>query len=144
MQPRIRTPKPCGKKKFLAGRLPWIPAKLELSHGRKSNPKSPLSSSMAPKNVEFHEEAVREFLAAIGWYFARNEVVASRFVSQVTRAVQLIADAPHRWPSYSRDTRKFFLRRFPYLVVYRELADVIQVLAIAHAHRRPDYWKSRR
>ena len=96
---------------------------------------------MAVKNVEFHEEAVREFLAAVDWYFARSEVVASRFVLQVTRAV---SEAPQRWPSYSRDTRKFVLRRFPFLVVYRELADVVQVLAIAHAYRRSGYWKNRR
>jgi plasmid stabilization system protein ParE len=99
---------------------------------------------MAPKNVEFHEEAAREFLAAVDWYLSRNEAVASRFALQVTRAVRLIVEAPQRWPSNSRDTRKFVLRRFPFLVVYRELTDVIQVLAVAHAHRRPGYWKNRR
>ena len=98
---------------------------------------------MAQKNVEFHEEAAREFSAAVDWYFPRSEVVASRFVLQVTRAVQLISEAPQRWPNYSRDTRKFVLRRFPFLVIYRELPNVIQVLAIAHAHRRPGYWKNR-
>ncbi len=99
---------------------------------------------MATKNVEFHEEAAREFLAAVDWYLARNELVASRFAQQVTHAVQLIAQAPQRWPSYSHGTRRFVLRRFPFLVVYRELATVIQILAVAHAHRRPGYWKSRR
>lgn len=48
----------------------------------------------------------------------------------------MIAQAPQRWPSYSHGTRKFVLRRFPFLVVYRELATVIQVLAVAHAHGR--------
>jgi plasmid stabilization system protein ParE len=99
---------------------------------------------MAPKSVEFHEEAAREFLAAVDWYFSRNEVVASRFTSEIANAVRVIAEAPRRWPNYSRDTRKFVLRRFPFLVIYRELADVIQVLAVAHAHRRPGYWKNRR
>ena len=88
---------------------------------------------MARKNVEFHEEAAGEFLAAVEWYLARNERVASRF-----------AQAPQRWPSYSHGTRKFVLRRFPFLVIYRELATVIQVLAVAHAHSRPGYWKFRR
>jgi plasmid stabilization system protein ParE len=109
----------------------------------KSNPEFPLPSSMALRNVEFHEEAAREYLAAIEWYFSRNQVVASRFVQQVTNAVRLIAEAPQRWPSYSLNTRKFVVRRFPFLVIYRELPDVIQVLAIAHAHRRPGYWKNR-
>ena len=99
---------------------------------------------MAAKSVEFHEEAAREFLAAIDWYFSRSEAVASRFVLQVTSAVRLIAESPQRWPSYSHDTRKFVLRRFPFLVIYRERADIIQVLAVAHAHRRPGYWKTRR
>jgi plasmid stabilization system protein ParE len=99
---------------------------------------------MATKNVEFHEEAAREFLAAVEWYLARSELIASRFAQQVTHAVQLIAQAPQRWPSYSHGTRKLALRGFPFLVVYRELATVIQILAVAHAHRRPGYWKSRR
>jgi plasmid stabilization system protein ParE len=46
---------------------------------------------MAIKNVEFHEEAALEFLAAVEWYLARNELVASRFAEQITDAVQLIA-----------------------------------------------------
>jgi toxin ParE1/3/4 len=99
---------------------------------------------MATKSVEFHEDAALEFLAAVDWYLSRNEVVASRFALQVTRAIQLIAEAPQRWPRYSRETRRLVLRRFPYFMVYRELADVIQVLAIAHARRRPGYWKNRR
>ena len=99
---------------------------------------------MAQKNVEFHEGAAREYLGAIEWYLSRNQVVASRSAQQVTNAVRLIAEAPQHWPGYPRGTRKFVLRRFPYLLIYRELPDVIQVLAIAHAHRRPGYWKNRR
>jgi plasmid stabilization system protein ParE len=82
-------------------------------------------------------------LAAIEWYLARNEIVASRFASQVDEAVQLIAEAPQRWPNYSQRTRKFVLRRFPFLIIYRETPNVIQIVAIAHAHRKPGYWKTR-
>jgi hypothetical protein len=35
------------------------------------------------------------------------------------------------------------MHRFPFAVVYRELPSVIQVLAVAHGHRRPGYWKTR-
>jgi toxin ParE1/3/4 len=99
---------------------------------------------MASRNVEFHEEALREYLAAVEWYLARSELVASRFAHQVMHAVQLINEAPQRWPSYHHHTRKFVLHRFPFLVIYRELSGVIQILAVAHAHRRPGYWKTRR
>lgn len=79
---------PCGKKKSPAALRPWILAKQKPSHGRTFNPRFPLLSSMGTKKVEFHEEAVGEFLAAVEWYLARNELVASRFAQQVTHAVQ--------------------------------------------------------
>jgi hypothetical protein len=99
---------------------------------------------MTTKNVEFHEEAAREFLAAVDWHRSRNEAPASRFAQQATNAVRLIQNSPQHWPSISLDSRKFAIRHFSILVVYRELSDVIQVLAIARAHRRSDHWKHRR
>jgi len=98
---------------------------------------------MARKSVEFHEEAAREFLAAFDWYLERNELVAARFADRVTEAIELIAESPQRWQAYSHDTRKFVLQRFPFVLVYRELPNVIQILAIAHGHRRAGYWKKR-
>jgi plasmid stabilization system protein ParE len=99
---------------------------------------------MAPKKLNFHEEAEQEFLAAAEWYLERSELAALNFVQQVTLALQLIADFPMRWPKYFNSSRKFTLRRFPFLVVYRELPEKIQILAVAHGSRRPGYWKSRR
>jgi plasmid stabilization system protein ParE len=99
---------------------------------------------MTPRKVEFHEEASEEYLAAFEWYFERSESVATRFMLEVSRAIGLIADAHHRWPEYESGFRKFVLRRFPFVAVYRELSSAIQVLAIAHSRRRPGYWKSRK
>jgi len=35
------------------------------------------------------------------------------------------------------------LRRFPFLIVYREVSDVIEIVALAHGRRKPFYWKQR-
>ena len=59
------------------------------------------------------------------------------------RAVELIAQAPRRWAPGLGGTRRFLLRCFPFALVYRELPSVIQVLPVAHSHRRPGYWKTR-
>jgi hypothetical protein len=40
-------------------------------------------------------------------------------------------------------TRRYLLKRYPYAVIYRELDDLIWVVAVAHGKRRPGYWKSR-
>jgi hypothetical protein len=35
------------------------------------------------------------------------------------------------------------LHHFPYFVVFRELPSKIQIIAVAHAKRRPGYWRGR-
>lgn len=98
---------------------------------------------MASKKVEFHEEAALEYEAALEWYLERSDSAASKFVDAVCHGVDMIVDAPHRWPAGSHGTRRFLLQRFPFAIVYRDLPETIQVLAIAHARRKPGYWKQR-
>jgi plasmid stabilization system protein ParE len=98
---------------------------------------------MASPKIEFHEEVASEFEAAFEWYFVRNGLAAARFVSELNRALELIPDVPDRWPTGGAGTHRFLLRRFPFAIVYRQRPPVIQVLAIAHGHRRPGYWKER-
>jgi toxin ParE1/3/4 len=98
---------------------------------------------MASREVEFHEAASPEYEAAFEWYFERSEQAALRFALELNRAVALILEAPQRWPVSIQNTRRFLFQRFPFEVVYRELSDVIQVLAVAHTRRRPGYWKIR-
>ena len=38
---------------------------------------------------------------------------------------------------------KFLLKRFPYLVLYIPEEDKILITAIAHQHRKPDYYINR-
>jgi len=93
--------------------------------------------------VDFHEEAAAEFKEAFRWYFERSTAIAAEFADEVIRAVENIAEAPHRWPAQIAGTRKFVMHRFPFLIIYREAASGIQILAVAHAKRRPGYWRSR-
>jgi plasmid stabilization system protein ParE len=98
---------------------------------------------MAAKPVRFHEDADAEYENAFDWYLARSPHAAAEFAAELSRAVELIAQAPRRWAPGLGGTRRFLLRRFPFALVYRELPLVIQVLAVAHSHRRPGYWKTR-
>ena len=98
---------------------------------------------MGGKAVEFHEAAALEYEAAFDWYLQRSEPAASMFALELERAIALIAGSPRRWPRDVRNTRRFLLRRFPFSLVYREHDSVIQILAIAHGRRRPEYWKQR-
>jgi plasmid stabilization system protein ParE len=98
---------------------------------------------MAVKLLDLHPAALEEWKSAVAWYLERNETAAVNFVAEVDQAIDLIAASPQRWPKGLHGTRKFVLQRYPFAVVYREKDATLQVLAIAHGHRRPGYWKSR-
>lgn len=97
-----------------------------------------------PENaLELHPEALEDALAGYAWYLEHNEPSADRFFAELERAVQLILEAPDRWPVYLYGTRRIVLIKFPYSVVYRASGDLVVIYAFAHAKRRPGYWKGR-
>jgi plasmid stabilization system protein ParE len=98
---------------------------------------------MAGTDLEFHPDAVLEAKSAHEWYAGRSPNAAEAFVAELDHAVELIREAPDRWPGHLNKTRRYVLRRFPFLVIYRKSGSVIQVIAVAHAKRRPGYWRPR-
>jgi toxin ParE1/3/4 len=98
---------------------------------------------MAGRSLEIHPEALEEFKSALIWYQERSEIAAANFVAELDRAVELVIKSPERWPSGEYGIRKFTLRRFPFAIFYRTTGAAIQILAVAHGHRRPGYWKPR-
>jgi plasmid stabilization system protein ParE len=98
---------------------------------------------MAAIPLEFHPSAIEEAQAARIWYQERSPAVAASFVLELDRALAMVAEAPQRWPHYVHGTRRLLLHTFPFMVVYREKADLIEVIAIGHLHRKPGYWSAR-
>jgi len=98
---------------------------------------------MTAKQLSFHPAAVEEAEAAARWYRERSPRAAARFVNELNQVFEKILDGPRRWPRGPSDTRRVKLPCFPFLVIYRESRDAIQILAIAHGRRSPNYWKSR-
>ena len=96
-----------------------------------------------PLAVEVHTLAADEAEAGERWYRERNATAAARFRRELERAVELIAERPEAGPPYIGSTRRFLLRRFPFFVVYRVYGRHVQVVAVAHARRRPGYWVQR-
>jgi hypothetical protein len=64
-------------------------------------------------------------------------------MAELDTAIGRIEQAPSRWSSYLNGTRRYLLHRFPFFVVFRETATRIEILAVAHARRRPGYWLGR-
>ena len=60
------------------------------------------------------------------------------------RALAQIIQAPQRWAVGPFSTRRFLLRQFPFILIYRERVSAdIQIVAVAHTTQKPGYWKRR-
>jgi len=99
---------------------------------------------MIPPEIDIHPAAVAEARNAYRWYLRRSAVAASRFRAAFQAALEQIASSPGSWPLYLHGARYRALRRFPYIVVYRQLDGRVQVVPVAHGRRRPGYWRRRK
>lgn len=93
--------------------------------------------------IEYHPEARLELIGALEWYSDRSRESAQNFYQQIERAQEAIQKDPHTWAVYLYGTRRYLLKRFDYVVVYRVLNDRIQFIVIAHGRRKPGYWGDR-
>ena len=98
---------------------------------------------MISLEVNLSDEAVEESREAFAWYRERNPRAAAQFLFELDQAIESIVAHPDAWPPYIDGTRRKLLRRFPFALVYRTTKQRLQVIAVAHQHRRPGYWAGR-
>jgi plasmid stabilization system protein ParE len=93
--------------------------------------------------LEYLEDALEEAEAAARWYAARSVSAATGFTEEIDEAESAIVEFPDAWSPFDHGTRRYLLRRYPFSVIYRVESRRILIVAVAHGHRRPGYWKSR-
>lgn len=95
-------------------------------------------------SYEFHPAAEAEFLESVGFYDSRVRGLGAAFIAEFERTIELIAQSPEQRPlECAPDIRRAPMHRFPFSLLYRERRAVIQILAVAHDRRRPQYWLGR-
>ena len=97
------------------------------------------------KPVVLAPAAQAELEGATEWYEVRAGGIGLKFVLCVDEALQQIEESPEAFPKWEYDKRfrRFVLQRFPYVIFYRETADHVEVIAVAHGAREPGYWRNR-
>ena len=98
---------------------------------------------MSGRRLFYLAAAQAEVREAFEWHLERSPRAAARFFAELDRAILLIHQTPAVWPSFEGGTRRYVLQGFPHGVIYREVGDHLEVVAVAHGKRRPGYWLSR-
>jgi plasmid stabilization system protein ParE len=99
---------------------------------------------MAERILEIMAEAAADAREARIWYAERSAQAAKQFNDDLEDGIAKVAEAPMRWPKHSYGTRRYRLKQFPYLIVYRVQRDRVRIIAVQHSKRRPSFWRGRK
>ena len=91
----------------------------------------------------FHEDAEKEFFAAIEYYEECQPGLGLNFSEEVYATIKRICRPPHAWTAIDSKTKRCLTNRFPYGILYRIADDQVRIMAVMNLHRRPGYWKTR-
>lgn len=80
---------------------------------------------------------------AISWYVSQAPGLGDAFLVEVLSAVERVLSYPEAWHPLDEGLRRCRLNRFPYGLIYAVENGDILVLAVAHLHRKPGYWRER-
>lgn len=94
-------------------------------------------------NVALLELAQRELDEAASYYDSQPPGLGDAFVLETVAAIDRIRRFPEAWHPLGDEIRRCRLRRFPYGVIYAKDESGILILAVAHMHREPGYWRDR-
>ncbi len=95
-------------------------------------------------NISFLKVAQLELDEAFEYYESAQEGLGFRFQAEVENAISRIEKFPNMYQEIGRYSRRCLVHKFPYGVIYQvRPPNQILVVAIAHLHRKPDYWYSR-
>ena len=93
--------------------------------------------------IRLLDVAQQEFDEAVEYYNAESPGLGDQFLIEAVAAFERIGQLPGAWHPYTENTRRCQTRRFPYGIVYQILESEILIVAVAHMHRRPEYWLDR-
>ena len=93
--------------------------------------------------VALRPEAEEDLDDAALWYEGHRRGLGGDFLDEVQRVIGLIEDNPLSYPRVHGEIYRALLRRFPFGMFYLVDGETAVVLAIIHASRDPNSWKTR-
>jgi plasmid stabilization system protein ParE len=90
--------------------------------------------------IEIHEYASQEFDEAIDCYEFQAEDLGLRFKNTVIQQIKKLQNHPSWFLKEEENIYKAYIPKFPYKILFSFDNEKIIIWAIAHLHRKPQYW----
>jgi hypothetical protein len=93
--------------------------------------------------IVFSKFSKLELEDAIAFYELEHSGLGIKFKEEVQKNIERIKKFPLAVSIERGEIRKSLLHKFPYKILYSIESDHIFIIALAHQHRKPDYWVER-
>jgi plasmid stabilization system protein ParE len=93
--------------------------------------------------LRFHPAVSSDLREAIAHYDGISPLLGIRFRKMVDARLDLIESHPEMFPFAFGDVRFALVRRFPYLVLFRQPREAVLVLGVFHRASNPERWRER-
>lgn len=94
--------------------------------------------------LRFHPAAEVEHLDYVAYYESCQAGLGAGYLDEFEQVLAAVIDSPHRFPRLdSAEICRARLQRFPVAILFRESDSGVQIVAVAHRRRRPNYWAAR-
>ena len=95
--------------------------------------------------VEYHPAVEAELRQIQRYYENQSPGLGTRFVDDFERQVLALAAAPERWMVVAEGIRRCLMRRFPYIIYFRQVgAERVRITVVKHQRRHPHYGRERK
>ena len=94
--------------------------------------------------VIFAKLAKLELDDATIYYELEHPGLGIKFKDEVKKNIERIKKYPEAAVLERGEIRKSLLHKFPYKILYSIESDHIFIIALAHQHRKPEYWVNRK
>jgi plasmid stabilization system protein ParE len=100
------------------------------------------------KSVRTNPSADDEIFHYVAQYDATSREIGEKLFREIRDSFELLSRYPRAGEVVPRvrlrgAARRIPLRHFPFFIIYRDLSDHVEIMALAHTARRPNYWRSR-
>ena len=95
------------------------------------------------RSVRVRPEAERDVETAFAWYEEQRPGLGREFLHELDVIYRRIAMLPFLFAELYRGLRRARVRRFPVGVFYIVTPTEIRIVAVVHAARSPNVWRSR-
>ncbi|MDQ5843666.1 MAG: type II toxin-antitoxin system RelE/ParE family toxin [Acidobacteriota bacterium] len=93
--------------------------------------------------VQIRRAAELDLAEAQLWYETQQTGLGAEFHSEASQVIDRLAKTPIIYQVVYKDIRRAMVHRFPYLIWYRVIDEVVTVLACTHGRQDPKKVKAR-